>query len=125
MWVSGVAAPGVDDDTLAAGLAAPLSGDWRRIGGNLELVAALAVNTPGFPVVASGATDEADQPLALVASLAPTEQPALAASVDAVADAVMQRLDDRDAAQARAREATSLVDSMRHKEATRLVKAVH
>jgi hypothetical protein len=27
-----------------------LSGDWRRIGGNLELVAALAVNVPGFPV---------------------------------------------------------------------------
>lgn len=35
-----------------------LSGDWRRIGGSLELVAALAVNSPGFPVprsrVASG-----------------------------------------------------------------------
>jgi 2'-5' RNA ligase len=31
----------------------PISGDWRRIGNNLELVAALAVNTPGFPIVAS------------------------------------------------------------------------
>lgn len=28
----------------------PLSGDWRARNGNLELVAALAVNTPGFPV---------------------------------------------------------------------------
>jgi hypothetical protein len=39
-----------------------MSGDWRRIGGNLELMAVLAVNLPGFPVlrtkalVASGAT---------------------------------------------------------------------
>lgn len=31
----------------------PISGDWRRVGNNLELVAALAVNTPGFPIVAS------------------------------------------------------------------------
>ncbi len=30
----------------------PLSGDWRGVKGNLELVAALAVNTPGFPIFA-------------------------------------------------------------------------
>ena len=30
--------------------ASALSGDWREIGGNLELVAALAVNQPGFPM---------------------------------------------------------------------------
>src|SRR5690606_6433114 len=29
---------------------APISGDWRRVGGALELVAALAVNVPGFGV---------------------------------------------------------------------------
>jgi hypothetical protein len=29
----------------------PPSGDWRRADGNLELVAALAVNNPGFPVL--------------------------------------------------------------------------
>lgn len=42
-------------DTPAATVAelrrSPLSGDWRRVDGNLELVAALAVNDPGFPVV--------------------------------------------------------------------------
>lgn len=36
----------------------PLSGDWRRINGKLRLVAAVGVNTPGFPIpralVASG-----------------------------------------------------------------------
>lgn len=48
--VAGVVNPNADDDMVAAGASAPLSGDWRRIGGNLELVAALSVNTPGFPV---------------------------------------------------------------------------
>jgi hypothetical protein len=71
IWFSGVPAPGATDEQLAAGLAAPLSGDWRSVGGNLELVAALAVNTPGFPIVASGATNADNEPLSLVASLGP------------------------------------------------------
>lgn len=71
IWFSGVAAPGATPEQVAQGLSAPLSGDWRNVGGNLELVAALAVNTPGFPIIASGATDDEDNPLALVASLGP------------------------------------------------------
>jgi len=71
IWFSGVPAPGATAEQIEAGLSAPLSGDWRNVGGNLELVAALAVNTPGFPIIASGATDENDAPLALVASLGP------------------------------------------------------
>lgn len=58
VWISGAIRPGVTDEQLRALRASPLSGDWRRIGGGLELVAALAVNSPGFPVpralVASG-----------------------------------------------------------------------
>src|SRR5690606_29746077 len=76
IWFSGVPAPGATEDQIAAGLAAPLSGDWRNVGGNLELVAALAVNTPGFPIVASGATNERDEPLSLVASLGPCKDTA-------------------------------------------------
>jgi hypothetical protein len=71
IWFSGVPAPGATKEQIEAGLSAPLSGDWRNVGGNLELVAALAVNTPGFPIIASGATDEHDEPMALVASLGP------------------------------------------------------
>lgn len=71
IWFSGIPNPTADEARVAAGLAAPLSGDWRNVGGNLELVAALAVNTPGFPIIASGATDETDTPMALVASLGP------------------------------------------------------
>lgn len=58
IWVAGAARPGLTDEQLRTLRASPLSGDWRRIGGGLELVAALAVNSPGFPVpramVASG-----------------------------------------------------------------------
>lgn len=58
IWVAGALRPGVTDEEVRRLLASPLSGDWRRIGGNLELVAALAVNSPGFPIpralVASG-----------------------------------------------------------------------
>lgn len=59
IWIAGALRPGVSDEQVRVLTASPLSGDWRRIGGNLELVAALAVNSPGFPIpralVASGA----------------------------------------------------------------------
>ena len=52
--------------------AAPLSGDWRRIGGNLEMVAALHVNTAGFPIprmlAASLEGREDEEMLSLVAA---------------------------------------------------------
>ena len=50
IWVAGAVRPTVAADDVRALRAAPLSGDWRRIKGNLELVAALAVNVPGFPI---------------------------------------------------------------------------
>lgn len=48
--VAGALCPGVTDYEIAALRRSPLSGDWRRIGGHMELVAALCVNVPGFPV---------------------------------------------------------------------------
>lgn len=50
IWVAGAMRPTATPDQVAALRAAALSGDWRRIGGSLELVAALAVNVPGFPI---------------------------------------------------------------------------
>lgn len=50
LWYSGIVRPGVSQEQLDEFAASPLSGDWRRVGGALELVAALAVNTPGFPI---------------------------------------------------------------------------
>jgi hypothetical protein len=50
IWVAGMLAPDADESAVFKMRAAPLSGDWRRIGGNLEMVAALHVNTAGFPI---------------------------------------------------------------------------
>ena len=59
VWIAGAVRPEATDEQVRALRSSPLSGDWRRVGGNLELVAALAVNSPGFPVpramVAGGA----------------------------------------------------------------------
>ena len=63
IWVVGALRPSLSDEDLRIFRAAPLSGDWRRIAGKLELVGALAVNVPGFPVprvrslVSSGETE--------------------------------------------------------------------
>lgn len=59
IWFSGAIRPDVDELKLRRLRASGLSGDWRAYGGNLELMAALAVNVEGFPKtrsrVASGA----------------------------------------------------------------------
>lgn len=98
VWVAGVIAPGTPEAKVRELAASALSGDWRRIRGSLELVAALAVNVPGFPVprarVASGS------PLALVAAgaVAPAEPAASGAVVldyDTLADALASRLEVR------------------------------
>lgn len=68
IWVAGATRSGLSDERMAALRAAPLSGDWRRIGGSLELVAALAVNSPGFPVPRAQGLVASGQMYALVAS---------------------------------------------------------
>ena len=50
IWIAGAVRPGLTDDEVRTLAASPLSGDWRRIGGALELVHVLAVNSPGFPI---------------------------------------------------------------------------
>jgi hypothetical protein len=66
VWVAGGLRPDIDEIKLRSIRASSVSGDWRPINGNLELVAVCAVNVPGFPIprarVASG------QPIALVAA---------------------------------------------------------
>jgi hypothetical protein len=50
IWVAGALRPGTTPEQTRVLRASPLSGDWRRIGGRLRLVAMLCVNVPGFPV---------------------------------------------------------------------------
>jgi hypothetical protein len=65
IWISGVAIPGHEDEFASLPLY-PLSGDWRPVGGHPELVAALAVNTPGFGI--PRVTEENGQVTAIVAA---------------------------------------------------------
>jgi hypothetical protein len=51
IWVSGYVPPYADRAKVQQLADLDVSGDWRRVGGNLELVAVCAVNTPGFPVL--------------------------------------------------------------------------
>lgn len=50
IWVAGALRPGISAEQVRVARSAPISGDWRMIRGSLELVGALAVNVPGFPV---------------------------------------------------------------------------
>lgn len=51
-WVAGAVRPWVlaNSDKVRELRAASVSGDWRKIGNRLRLMAVLAVNVPGFPV---------------------------------------------------------------------------
>lgn len=50
IWLSGRLVPGTSPERIAELQRSGVSGDWRGINGSMELVAALAVNVPGFPV---------------------------------------------------------------------------
>jgi len=50
IWVAGWVLPSAYPQAVDIFMASPVSGDWRRVGGSLELVAVCSVNTPGFPV---------------------------------------------------------------------------
>lgn len=67
IWVAGSLLPGLTEEQVAVLRRSPLSGDWRPVGGHLELVAALAVNVPGFPIPRFR-TGEEGRPLSLVAA---------------------------------------------------------
>lgn len=66
IWASGVVRGTLTTEQLHRFRASAASGDWRAVRGQLEMVAVLSVNVPGFPVprarVASGA------PISLVAA---------------------------------------------------------
>jgi hypothetical protein len=67
IWVAGAVVPEATPAKAAKLRRSPISGDWRRVDGNLELTAALAVNVPAFPVYAM----EDDEQISLVATSTP------------------------------------------------------
>lgn len=99
IWFSGALRPGVTEKQIAELRAAAISGDWRQIGTSLEMVAALAVNVPGFPIPRVALAASATTDYALVAA-SPVLQTTVAAdqvelSVRAIADAVLDEMESR------------------------------
>ena len=75
IWLAGAVRPGLSDETLAALRASAPSGDWRRIGGSMELIAALAVNVQGFPVPRVGVHDAVQVGLVAAGGVVPGPEP--------------------------------------------------
>lgn len=68
IWMAGWVRPGTTAEMIHAARASKPSGDWRKIGGQLEMIACLAVNVPGFRVPRVAASVQDGQMLSLVAA---------------------------------------------------------
>lgn len=98
IWFSGVLRPEVDDELVARIMKHRLSGDWRRIRGNFELVAALAVNMPAYPMRAKVAFAGAQQMSLIGAgmlSARPADMLPPGTDLDALAEALERRQERR------------------------------
>jgi 2'-5' RNA ligase len=73
IWFHGWTRPGVSDEMVTALLASPLSGDWRESGTDMEMIAAHAVNVPGFgvPRVKVAASEQGQISLVAAGALEP------------------------------------------------------
>lgn len=68
MCFAGGLRPGLTPEQVREFRAAPISGDWRRVGGALEFVAGLSVNVPGFGIPRPHGRISKDDLVSLVAS---------------------------------------------------------
>lgn len=95
IWFSGIVSPNATEAQIKEALASGrVSGDWRTIGGSLELVAALSVNVAGFPKVAAGI--DASGQVSLTA--AGISEPESADAVELIANRVVEKIESRVAA---------------------------
>jgi hypothetical protein len=105
IWFSGWLRPGVSDEMVYALQASALSGDWRSLTGlpeDLELIAALAVNVPGFGIPRTQIAASSKGQVALVAAgiVQPNKETVAAApevDVDALASAIFARITEMQA----------------------------
>lgn len=74
VWFSGILHPNADDVTVFDLRTSPPSGDWRPIGGNLELVGVHSVNVPGYAIKRTvSRVDGSGRQLALIAAAVPPQ----------------------------------------------------
>ena len=101
IWVSGWVRPGTPEEMVVAARASKLSGDWRKTPQGWEMIAALAVNAPGYqiPRVAAGIAD-GEQVSLVAANVVQSDTVPVPEGFDinALAEAVVARLAAREQA---------------------------
>lgn len=125
-WLSGRILPGVDDDRIEELRRSGVSGDWRSIqrgSNNLELVAVLAVNVPGFPVPRTRALAASGIRSLIAAGVPPTRrhyvEPEPSITASAIASHVRAELRASAIRESRREAATQRVRAARLAAATR------
>lgn len=94
IWIAGAVRPGTTDEQIRTLRAAKLSGDWREIGGSLEMVGVLAVNVPGFPIPKPSLAASAGHQTALVAAgIVPEQTPVENFTVEEVVSATLAKIE--------------------------------
>jgi len=73
--MAGALTPGVTEEQLYDLRRSPVSGDWRRVGGELELIGVLSVNAPGFPTPRFATDESGRTALTAAPSVRPAEAP--------------------------------------------------
>jgi len=125
-WLSGRILPGIDDDRIDELRRSGVSGDWRSIqrgSNNLELVAVLAVNVPGFPVPRTRALAASGMRSLIAAGVPPTRkhhvEPEPSITASAIASHVRAELRASAIRESRREAATKRVRAARLAAATR------
>ncbi|QRY62746.1 hypothetical protein JVX90_00265 [Gordonia sp. PDNC005] len=103
IWLAGRIVPGTAPERIDELRMSGVSGDWRGVNGQMELVAALAVNVPGFPLPRTEQLVAGGQPTALVAAgvVAPSAPPTADELTAMVSSAAEKIVDERLAAHRR------------------------
>lgn len=128
-WLSGRILPGIDDNRIDELRRSGVSGDWRSIqrgSNNLELVAVLAVNVPGFPVPRTRALAASGIRSLIAAGVPPTRkhhvEPEPPITASAIASHVRAELRASAIRESRRETATQRVRAARLAAATRKVQ---
>jgi hypothetical protein len=91
IWTAGWVRPGVSQEQVVAVRASAPSGDWREVApGQMEMIAALSVNAPGFVVPRVGVRNGVQVSLVAAGVVARPER-----VMDEIVDRVMEELDAR------------------------------
>lgn len=100
IWVAGALRPNVDPADVRVAMASGVSGDWRRLGGSLELIQLASVNVPGFLKPRTRIRESAGLVAAVIAELPPVTPDAgvLDRAVDRLASTIGRSTAQRRAA---------------------------